>query len=185
MLSASGEGKALRGFRLTERVRTRVKHPLGRLIVGSSEKTMETLKDIVEREKPTKLFAVGDSVTLSMMEHGVNADLYIIDNKIMRKPIEAISIKGMKTVGARNPAGMITIEAWEVIKEEMKNPSIKQIVIDGEEDLLTLPIIKFAPEGAMVVYGQPHVGIVLVRVTERKRKEIESLIEEMEVVDEN
>jgi len=175
----------LRGFRLTEKVRTRVKHPLGSLIVGSSEKTMKTLKEIVEREKPTKLFAVGDSVTSSMMEHGINADLYIIDNKIMRKPIEAISIKGIRAIEARNPPGMITIEAWEAAKQGMGDSSITCIVIDGEEDLLTLPIIKFAPEGAIVVYGQPHVGIVLVRVTERKRKEIESLIEEMEVMRED
>lgn len=175
----------LRVLRLTEGVRMRVKHPLGSLIVGSPDKTMEILKASVEREKPSKLIAIGDSVASNMMKYGVKADLYVIDNKIMRKPVDTIATRDLNILRAHNPPGMIIEEAWEATKKSVEDPSISCIIVDGEEDLLALPAIKFAPEGAMVVYGQPHVGIVIVRVTERKRKEIEALIEAMEIVAED
>jgi hypothetical protein len=120
------------------------------------------------------------------MKYCIRADLYIIDNKIMRKPIKLKkkTINGTNAINAHNLPGMISAEAWEAVKKGIENPSISYILIDGEEDLLTLPVIKFAPEGAIVVYGQPNMGIVIVRVTEKKREEIEVLINGMEVLDE-
>lgn len=172
----------MKGLRLTDEVREKVRNPLGSLITGSPEKSMLTLKDIIEREKPTKLFAVGDFVTSNIIENGITANLFVIDNKIMRKPVENTSIKGRATIVACNPAGMITSEAFEAVKRAVEDPAITCIVIDGEEDLLTLSVIKFAPFGAIVVYGQPEAGLVIVRVTKKKRREIEHLIDSMEVM---
>lgn len=172
----------MRGLRLTEKIRTLVKAPLGSLVTGTLEETMATLKDILEKEKPKKLFVVGDFVTLSILKYCIRADLYIIDNKIMRKPIKTRTIDGTNAINARNLPGMISAEAWDAVKKGIENPSVSYIFIDGEEDLLTLPVIKFAPEGAIVVYGQPHMGIVVVRVTEKKREEIEALINGMEII---
>ena len=39
-----------------------------------------------------------------------------------------------------------------------------KIVVEGEEDLATLPAILYAPPGSVVVYGQPDEGSVLVKV---------------------
>lgn len=174
----------LKKLRLTEEVRGKVKVPLGRLITGSPDKAMLTLKNIIEREKPIKVFAVGDFVSLNMIEHGITANLLIIDNKIMRQPTKNTSIKGRTSISSYNPPGMITPEAWEAVKKCIEDPTITTLVIDGEEDLLTLPVIKMAPIGALVVYGQPNMGLVIVRVTEKKRKEIEHLINKMEILDE-
>jgi uncharacterized protein (UPF0218 family) len=38
------------------------------------------------------------------------------------------------------------------------------VVVDGEEDLATLPALVAAPTGASIVYGQPGEGMVLVEV---------------------
>jgi uncharacterized protein (UPF0218 family) len=50
------------------------------------------------------------------------------------------------------------------------------IVVKGEEDLLTLIAVLYAPENAFVVYGQPYSGIVVVKVSsERKTRVLEFL----------
>jgi uncharacterized protein (UPF0218 family) len=38
-----------------------------------------------------------------------------------------------------------------------------KIIVEGEEDLAALPALMLAPEGALVLYGQPGEGIVAVR----------------------
>ena len=57
-----------------------------------------------------------------------------------------------------------------------------KIVINGEEDLLALPAVLFAPEGSFVVYGQPKEGVVVIKVTAEKKAEVKLIIDEMEVV---
>ncbi|HOP09469.1 MAG TPA: DUF359 domain-containing protein, partial [Candidatus Methanofastidiosa archaeon] len=72
----------------------------------------------------------------------------------------------------------ITRELWDAIRDcDLDN---RKIFIDGEEDLATLPAIFFAPEGAIVVYGQPDEGIVIVNVTDEKKKEVYSILSRME-----
>lgn len=163
-------------YRLNEKVRTRLKHPLGSLILGSPERTMMILEDSIKREKPTKLCVVGDFMTLRTIRHGIKADLYVIDNKIMRKTVDVTLPRRIKVFRAHNPPGTITSEAWELFKKIAGCDSRLGVIVDGEEDLLTLLVINFAPIGAFVVYGQPHVGLVLVRVTEEKKREIDEII---------
>jgi len=142
---------------------------------------MRVLEDAIGREKPTKLYVVGDYMTLRTVEYGIDVDLYVIDNKVMRKSVGVILPRGTKVFKVNNPPGTITSEAWEIIKKVAGYGSRSGVVVNGEEDLLTLPVIKFAPTGAFVVYGQPHVGLVLVRVTEEKKKEIDKIIGIMDV----
>ncbi len=54
------------------------------------------------------------------------------------------------------------------------------MVVDGEEDLLTLVAVLCAPENSLVVYGQPHEGIVVVKVTEKTKRKIRRIVEAME-----
>jgi uncharacterized protein (UPF0218 family) len=54
------------------------------------------------------------------------------------------------------------------------------IVVDGEEDLATLPAVLVAPTGATVVYGQPGAGMVRVAVTSETKAEMRSLLERMD-----
>ena len=50
-----------------------------------------------------------------------------------------------------------------------------QIVIDGEEDIVALPFLIFAPVGWVVCYGQPNEGLVIVKITEESKKRAESI----------
>ena len=54
------------------------------------------------------------------------------------------------------------------------------IVVDGEEDLATLPAVLVAPTGSTVVYGQPGEGMVRVAVTSDTKAEMRSLLERMD-----
>lgn len=89
----------------------------------------------------------------------------------IRETIESYSIS---TVRVENPAGQITEELWKTIKT---SETPVKIIVDGEEDLATLPATIHAPRGSVVAYGQPRRGMVLIHVTEEKKKEFKELLE--------
>ncbi len=175
----------LKDYLLTESVTTRLKHPLGSLLLGSPEHTMRLLKDTIRREHPPKVYVVGDFTALKAIEYGIKVDLYIVDNKVMRQPVDAVPMRRLKIFTAHNPPGTITSEAWAVLQRIIEYDFPVLLVVEGEEDLLALPVIKLAPSKAYVVYGQPHVGLVLVRVTEEKKREINVLLNKMQREDSN
>lgn len=55
------------------------------------------------------------------------------------------------------------------------------MMVDGEEDLLTVVTVLSAPDGAFVVYGQPHVGIVVVEVSAESRENMRRIVDLMQV----
>jgi uncharacterized protein (UPF0218 family) len=54
------------------------------------------------------------------------------------------------------------------------------IVVNGEEDLATLPAVLAVPDGASVVYGQPDEGMVLVTADNAAKARARQLIEGMD-----
>jgi hypothetical protein len=56
-------------------------------------------------------------------------------------------------------------------------PSPVKVIVDGEEDLLALPIITIAPEKAVVLYGQPLEGMVVVNVTREMQTKAKNLMD--------
>jgi len=155
------------------------------LIDGPFEETMKRLKELVEKEKPSAIISVGDIVSRNMIEYGVSLDVLIVDNKVMRKPIQPITVNADQTLYAKNPPGAITDEAWTAIRSAIEQKGQTRVMIDGEEDLLTLVAVLSAPEDTFVVYGQPHVGIVLVKVTEETKKNMRRIVDAMEITSKN
>jgi len=161
-------------------LREKLKAPLGLLIKGSFDETMKNLKEIIEKEKPSKIISVGDAVSNSMMKNGISQQVLIVDNKVMRKPIKPIPVDADQTLHLKNPPGTLTEEAWAVIKEALGGKQRIKVLVDGEEDLLTLVAVLCAPENSLVVYGQPHEGIVAVKVTEKTREMMRRIVDAME-----
>lgn len=166
--------------RLTPTLREKLKSPLGLLIRGTPDKTMEKLGELVEREKPSKIISVGDIVSESMVKHGISPQVMIVDNKVMRKPIAPIFLEADQTLHLKNPPGTLTDQAWSIMQEALRQVQRTKVVVDGEEDLLTLVAVLCAPENSLVVYGQPHEGIVVVRVKEQTKGMIRRIVEAME-----
>lgn len=157
-----------------------MKSPLGLLVKGSFRYTTKRLGELVAERKPKKLIAVGDRVSENITRKGINLDVAVVDNRVMRKPIAPVKLEAKKTYNLRNPPGTIADEAWIVMKQAVEEQARAKVLVEGEEDLLTLVAVLSAPEGSMVVYGQPREGIVVVDVTEVTKREIRDIVERME-----
>jgi uncharacterized protein (UPF0218 family) len=169
-------------YRLTPELHTRLKEPIGTLVQGSFIDTMNRFREMVEREKPPRIIAVGDTVTRNLNESHIPAQLSIVDNRSMRKSTRPVDIATDRTVYVENPQATITDEAVRAIQDSLRSTSSVKIVVDGEEDLLTLIAVMYAPENSFVLYGQPYKGIVVVKVTTEKRAKIAEILKAMEDV---
>lgn len=146
--------------------------------MGPPEKTIPQLAKIVADERPPKVIAVGDAVSLGMRRFGMDASLYIVDRKTMRTDIDG-TISGLEEIVVWNPPGVVTEEAYEALRRILEETEPRVVRVDGEEDLLALPLIILAPVGSIITYGQPHVGLVVVRVTPESKNEIRELLDAM------
>jgi len=158
----------------------KLKAPLGQLLTGEPEEAIPKLLQLIEREKPSKLVTVGDVVSRETWKARVRVNLRIVDHRVMRNQVDPTDFPAMATYRARNPAGVITVEAWNTVRRGMKEREAV-IVVDGEEDLLTLPAIVESPDDAFVVYGQPSEGLVVVTATAAKKREILEMMNAMQV----
>ncbi len=164
---------------LTPQQRRRLKAPIGILIEGSFTHTMMRLKELIHQERPSMLISVGDVVSKNMTREGIQPTVLIVDNKVMRREILPIQVQVDRTLSVKNPAGTLTDETWEVVEQAIKLEGVTRVLVEGEEDLLTLVAVLIAPEDSLVVYGQPRKGIVVVRVTEQKKKQLRQIVEAM------
>jgi GTP-dependent dephospho-CoA kinase len=167
-------------YSITLELRAKLKEPFGFLIKGSFDQTMSELKVLISQEKPPKLVAVGDTVSKNFHDYKFCPDLSIVDYQCMRKKIKPLPDDSGETLHIVNPQGTITDAAVEAIKESLQSQKHVHIVVDGEEDLLTLIAVLYAPLGSLVVYGQPYEGIVIVQVTEEKKVETLEILKAME-----
>ncbi len=155
------------------------KEPFGTLIEGSFSETMNKLQGIVSKEKPTRIFSVGDTVSRNLHAYGILPLLAITDDKSMRKKLKPKIFSGKKLVRIKNPQGTITEEAIQAIRNAVEGNEETQILVEGEEDMLTLIAVLYAPENAVVLYGQPKKGIVMVKITAEKKAEAQKILNAM------
>jgi len=80
----------------------------------------------------------------------------------------------------RNPAGTISQELLEALRNAFQTKGRTIIRVDGEEDLAVLACLFLAPEGIKVVYGWPGRGMLLVTTTTATRSMAEALWKELE-----
>ncbi len=188
-------------FLVPERIRQDLKAPLGEF-VPDSKVTHDLLLDHAFRFKtgesaesskthlgglvaPTIVATVGDRTTDRVLELGLSPNLEIIDSRERRKDRkEEIFWSGSKerSLTAENQAGGIGSSA--LLSLEMcfslllSDPSQRvRLVIKGEEDLLTLPVVAFYPGRSIVLYGQPGEGLVIVDSLQARTRCTRYLIE--------
>ena len=148
--------------------------------MGPPERTTPRLARVIAEEAPAKVIAVGDAVSSWMRLYGVDVSLYVVDRKTLRVDVGE-TVTGLREVVVRNPPGEVTEEAYEVLRQVLEGGDVKVVRVEGEEDLLALPLVLLAPVGSIVVYGQPYVGVVVVRVTSETKAEVGELLEAMRV----
>jgi uncharacterized protein (UPF0218 family) len=167
---------------LPEELRSELKSPLGKLCRGNGVECINAMGSDLKAAK--KIAAVGDMTAFYLLEASVIPDLAIIDNKTKRLPAPDHVKRGLerdsyKTIEVKNPAATLNPELIEIIKASLAGNEHIKVIVDGEEDLATLPAILYAPLGSAVVYGQPNEGSVLVKVTQEKKEHIKNLMNKM------
>ncbi len=147
---------------------------------GTPKETMMRLRDLIHRQKPKHIIAVGDVVSHNMLKEGIQPHIIIVDGKVMRKETQPIKGPISRKICVENPAGMITPQTWDAVERALKQKEPTLIVVEGEEDLMTLVAVLNAPEGWLVVYGQPREGVVAVKVDATAKRKVSHIIEAME-----
>lgn len=165
-------------FRPSQADLVRLKTPLGRLFKGTPTETMPELRALIKKTKPPKVATVGDVVSRETLTAGIGVNLRIVDQMTLRKTIDPIEIKSERTYRVRNPAGVITQEAWDTIKDALKQREAV-ILVDGEEDLLAIPTILESPESSFIVYGQPSQGLVVVTSSPATKHDVRQMVSRM------
>ncbi|MBO0888044.1 GTP-dependent dephospho-CoA kinase family protein [Candidatus Bathyarchaeota archaeon] len=156
----------------------RLKEPFGTLIKGEPPVTMPKLKQLVKEQHPVRVIAVGDVVSRETLAAGIPVDLRIIDHISMRKPSASFKIEARNTYNVKNPPGVITQESWDAIRQAMREHDVL-ILVDGEEDLLTLPCIVESRDNSLILYGQPSEGLVVVTASPNVKKEAAQILSRM------
>ncbi len=160
---------------LPEGMRAELSRPIGRLVRGA---------EVVPAVRGARtLVTVGDYTTADLVERGVIPQIAVVDYKTKRidepKWHERLRGVGDWVIVLENPAGMIKRDAWPVISEAFKSRERVRLEVRGEEDLLALVCIALAPDGAVVAYGQPDEGAVIVRVDATARARVRDILHRM------
>ena len=164
-------------MKLPDSLREQLKIPLGVLLP-------ENQADKIHVEKYLSgapyVITVGDRTTEKMINFGLIPSLQIIDGVEKREkrtppklanPITELSIE--------NPAAEITLQSIDVIKKIFSMEPPIRLNVTGEEDLLVIPVCIHAPDNAIVLYGQPNEGLVVVKITPEIRNKTQALLDLM------
>lgn len=151
-----------------------LKQPFGTLI-PDKQVTEQKVASMLKGAK--KVIAVGDATTERLVGFGIAPDIAVIDGKERRSRRSYPANYQARELRCVNPAGTISKDAVKVLQDAMKAPPPVRVLVDGEEDMLALPVFAMAPEGSAVLYGQPIEGLVVVRITQAKQKQAKDLMD--------
>jgi len=162
---------------LTDDLRDQLKNPLGNLISDNAPNRGYILKKISDE---SVLITVGDRTTENMLQLGLKPQIQILDGLEKRNQRIVPADDTINTnLSCRNPPGEITEESMQIIKKAFSSEPPVRIIVDGEEDLLVIPVCILAPENSVVMYGQPNEGLVIVQITPKIRAKGQKLLDAM------
>jgi cytidyltransferase-like protein len=170
----NGEIDAAGRLVMPDNMRSELSVPLGKVLINKLD-----MKLSFKTYKDSRIISVGDQTTKTILDAGITPKLAIIDNKVNRQVYHDLD-DWKKTVQPsikiKSGPGYISQEALDCIPKLVQ---LAQCVleVDGEEDLLVLPVIVHAPLGSIVYYGQPDVGIVEVIVTDALKQKANDFLQ--------
>lgn len=159
----------MKTYILPNGLRKRLKKPFGIPFLGKKKEIVEKFQQFLKKKRFKKIITVGDYCSLTLP-----SALKIFDGKIKRRKVNPPPNFWWGALRCSNPAGTIQKEVWQVIKKALKNN--KNVFIDGEEDLLTIPVVLLAEKNTAVVYGLPDKGICLIEISSKTKKIFKELL---------
>lgn len=161
-------------MKLPENLRERLKTPLGILLRDATKENI--LSHISDG---SFVITVGDATTEKMLAFNIIPSLSIVDG-LEKREKRTIPQRTVTRLFCDNPAGHITAQSIDTIKGALESKPPVQIVVNGEEDLLVLPVCMHAPQNAVLMYGQPNEGLVIVKITQEIRNKTQELLNLMD-----
>ena len=140
------------GYKLSDQILNKFKSPLGKVA------------HVIPAHAGIQLITVGDITTQKFLEHGITPKLSIIDFKTRRHKIPNQVRNDVHILRVKNQSGTISKELIFAVEKVVRKSSNHMILVEGEEDLATIPAILLSPFGTRVYYGQPKMGMVEVIV---------------------
>ena len=164
-------------MQLPDDLRDQLKNPLGNLISDNDPNKENIIKKI---SAESTIITVGDRTTENMLQLGLKPQIQIIAGLEKRSECAVPADDTINTkLSCKNPPGEITEESIQVIQKAFSCESPVRITVDGEEDLLVIPVCIHAPENSIVMYGQPNEGLVIIRVTPEIKAKVQKILDAM------
>jgi uncharacterized protein (UPF0218 family) len=151
-----------RTYRLPEELRSRLAAPLGPVYSAEEAKGPDFERLV---RSAAMAVTVGDRVTDTLGAMGRTPDVQVVDGVERRKVREVPSVGYARLIKVKNPAGTLTEDAISGMKQAFLGKKPVRVLVEGEEDLMAMLAIAMAPVSATVFYGQPGVGVVVVKAT--------------------
>ena len=176
-VTRSGSNEPPRHLRLRPELRAELGLPLGPVRAG------EAADDAIRRAG--RLAACGDVVTAGALALGVTPFVAVMDGRTQRgnpQPVPPSTIRAFPRVrSATNPPGEITVALQEALRA-LVDEGGGLLLVEGEEDLVVLPLVEGLPDRTTVIYGQPGAGVAFVEVDRSSRARARALMDRMEVL---
>ncbi|HEX7042174.1 MAG TPA: pantetheine-phosphate adenylyltransferase [Patescibacteria group bacterium] len=161
---------------LSDNVREILHKPFGIFLEGDIPENM--------LQHPENMVTVGDFVTKRFNDMKISQAISVIDFSIERKhiftTISDLGFEGWEGIfNVKNPPGLITPEIWNVLEVAINSEKRRKIIIvEGEEDLVVIPLVLLLPLGWKIFYGQPQIenmhknGLVCIEVDEKVKEKV-------------
>ena len=165
-------------MKLPDSLREQLKIPLGDLLLEKDATKQNIIKYLSNN---SFVITVGDRTTEKMINFGLTPSVQIIDSQEKRIKRDPPKDENISTeLRCDNPAAEITEQSIDTIKKAFSLKPPVRIVVNGEEDLLVIPVCIHAPKDSVVMYGQPNEGLVIVQITPEIRNKTQRLLDSME-----
>ena len=161
---------------LTEETSKKLKAPLGILIQNNEDKASRVLSNLPECGL---IVSVGDATLDYLLSINVVPDIQIVDSMEKRMVREQPKPAHVTAFHVSNARGTISGESVDAYKKALSSTKPVRVIVDGEEDLLTLVAIIMSPANSCIFYGQPQEGLVLVKVDDNIRAYCQKIFESM------
>jgi len=179
-------------------LREKLAQPIGTLLEGTIEENIKKVplwlsKNLDPINPNYYIICVGDIVSEAFIKSSFlskKLKMCVIDGKTKRHKYEfqtnEILLNEVKII---NAAGEINGQSIKILSQLISRNEKYLVFVDGEEDLLVLPLIDLVPINNVIVYGQPPVtdikppipaGLIIIIVSNDLKKFVNDLIVEFE-----
>ncbi len=151
------------------------KKPAG-ILIKNEDFGLESLSPYL---KADLIISVGDATTEKLLSLGIVPSIQVVDAREQRQRRCLPPNRYVTEIKCANPAGGISNGAVNALMRAFDSAKPTRITVDGEEDLIGVVVIAFAPDDSVMFYGQPNEGMVAVRTNEQARKKFAEVINRM------